>query len=935
MDIVANACADGAKYAGLRCVTRALQAAYRQRLIRRPFRSQFLGLVAQVHRQRSVKARLTKYHQTSKLRQTARKVASLIDQHVHRPDIFKHLNIKLSEKDEEHAVGYLSEGNEAFYTSPAIIRRGFLVRDLFIREVTAMFWTLASEDGERVTKTEYKRLMVYIAKVLVSGALSDEEIDAAIDHDWKKDLKKSRIANDDATASTLSPADLHCSLYELADVWVDGIDGAKYADFLKNLLYSVASRTKRGLWLFRELKDVASIMDKDGQVNFQALSKARLDVIVEPNVGLVHQVKRNRRGTAALRFAKAGQEAGGQSRPSRVPVRPRGRSKQNHVQQSHFPQQPAVSIGTVQRSATGVSSKESYSKTGQLSNRPGSPVPRKTLAVESPDKAIGLRSGGRGMGMGHGLRNRRQCHKKTAPQYVLEKDSSSIDAHANSAKWTSTIRQVTAFGPAIQIRALDCRADHDQQTSPSEQRTHSLRPHTQQTSSRKHRVQHQRSVAGAVSAPIASTNPDCGSPPAASRGRSVSSGTIHGSPTGGATPSTSSDFGSPPAASRGRSVSSGTIHGSPTGGATLSTSSDCGSPPTASRGRSFSPGTTHGSPTGSTTMSASPDCGSSPTASHGQSSSTQWSSGSVNEASSRQHPGSIDSRSHGEEYGSIAGLKGMTRFGPAPIELQLSDSPALQSHPGRGKHAQDPNVPRTFGAHFHPPAQRQQMQYSQHSRGLQSQSRHHNQSPKKDDSFDVYYSPERRNFGAAMTKRRGIFKSSLSRTCDSGLLERARRLEKTESATTTTTHLAPGSAGSAGSSSMASSSPARLRPSTMQQQVLVHSAQVTGLRSFLPPTKEAEDGRTRQFSGPSVLGVGISPTWENPRGLRGHVRRLSDPSPIAAHARHASHHRGWSTSSHPLPDLKVPSPDSRDDLSPIEHAERISPVAQARKELPV
>lgn len=868
MDILANACADVSKYAGLQRVVRALQNAYRQKLIRRPFQSQFLGLVAQVHRQRSVKARLKKYHQTNRLRQTARKVASLIDRHVHRPGIFKQLNIKLSETDEEHAVGYLSEGNEAFYTSSAILRRCFLVRDLSIREVTAMFWTLASEDGKTLTKHEYKTLLVYIAKVLVSGALSDEEIEAAIDHDWSKDLKKSRIANKDATASTISPADLHCSLYELADVWVDGINGAKYAGFLKNLLYSVALRTKRGRWLFRDLGQVASIMDKDGNVDFAALSKARLSVITDPDEEYFHQMQRKRQEAAASRLTNPRQQRGTGTRSQ-----PQGRFKQSappvshsqsqrkhvvhqkHVQQRQLVEQAAVSVGNIQLSATTTvhaTSHEPRSKPpGQKSTiHKGSPVPRKTLAVGSPDRDIGLRSGGRKAG--HGSRNSRQRHKKTAPRYVY---SSPTNTHAGPTKSTSTFRQASACAPAFQIRALDCGAEHDQHISSPEQRTRHQRPHTQQSHSRGYHPQQQGPTAGAVGSSTRSTSFESGSPPAASRGRSTSSGTLEGQ----------SSFGQWP--SRGGAGGGGGAHEAP-----------------------------------------------------------------------RQHSASFDSYTQAEESTGTAGSRG-TAFAPAPIELQLPDNPALQSHSNRGgKHVQDADAPRTFGAHFTSPARRQRLQRSsQHPHGLQDQSRQRKQSLDKDDSFEVYYSPQRRNLGAAMTSRRRIFKSSLSRTCDSNLLERAQSVERNDAAAAAS-HSAGDSAGCGGSRSLSSSpsAPSRNRPSTVQQQSFVHSAQVTGLRSFLPPTEEMEDFRNLQFSGARPQGGSSSPTWGNsPRGFRGHVRRSSDPSPVAAHTRHAGHHRGWSMSSHPLPELKVSSPDSREDLSPIERPERVSPVAQARKELVV
>ena len=129
---------------------------------------------------------------------------------------------------------YLAEGNKAYYTSSAIARRCFLVRDLGIREATTLFWSLASNSGESITKDEYTELMTYVAQVLVGGALSDADIAAAIEMDWQKDLKRSEKSGH---RNELSVADLHLSLYELADVWVDGINGAKYAAFLLSLLY--------------------------------------------------------------------------------------------------------------------------------------------------------------------------------------------------------------------------------------------------------------------------------------------------------------------------------------------------------------------------------------------------------------------------------------------------------------------------------------------------------------------------------------------------------------------------------------------------------------------------------------------------------------------------------------------------------------------------
>ena len=92
---------------GKRRVVRALQDAYRQKLIRRPFRSNFLQLVADTHRSHAVRTRLKKHHQTTALRRAAREAARKIDASVHRPDIFRRLNITLGNEDEVQAIGFV------------------------------------------------------------------------------------------------------------------------------------------------------------------------------------------------------------------------------------------------------------------------------------------------------------------------------------------------------------------------------------------------------------------------------------------------------------------------------------------------------------------------------------------------------------------------------------------------------------------------------------------------------------------------------------------------------------------------------------------------------------------------------------------------------------------------------------------------------------
>ena len=273
---------------GQQKVVRALQAAYRRKLILKPFRSNFLQLISNVHREHATRSRLKKHHQTAAFRRAVTKAsATNIGKHDYKHDLFHRHDINLSDNDQEHAVGYLKEGNDKYYTCAAITRRCVLVRDISIRNVTIEFWSLVSDGAEKINKKQYKRVMTYIAEVLVSGALTKDEIEAAIEFDWEKDLQRATGRKEKKMRTHLSLADLHCSLFELADVWVDSINGSKYAEFLQHVLYAIADKTTVGTFQFKPFEEVQSIMDDDGHVDFERLANTELHLVATDDVPLL------------------------------------------------------------------------------------------------------------------------------------------------------------------------------------------------------------------------------------------------------------------------------------------------------------------------------------------------------------------------------------------------------------------------------------------------------------------------------------------------------------------------------------------------------------------------------------------------------------------------------------------------------------------------
>ncbi|XRB03206.1 hypothetical protein NFJ02_16g25600 [Pycnococcus provasolii] len=127
---------------------------------------------------------------------------------------------------------YWNQGNPEHYTRESRLRRLALKQHYRVRKAIEKWWktfyTLRTDDGTAsVTLADY---------MLMSGAiylsLVGENIDSAtLEENWVADSKG---------ASHLDESRFFEAVFELADVWVDSIDGDEYADFLERVLWDTS-----------------------------------------------------------------------------------------------------------------------------------------------------------------------------------------------------------------------------------------------------------------------------------------------------------------------------------------------------------------------------------------------------------------------------------------------------------------------------------------------------------------------------------------------------------------------------------------------------------------------------------------------------------------------------------------------------------------------
>eukprot|EP00753_Platysulcus_tardus_P019162 PLAT7063.14.p1 GENE.PLAT7063.14~~PLAT7063.14.p1 ORF type:complete len:673 (-),score=227.14 PLAT7063.14:64-2082(-) len=134
------------------------------------------------------------------------------------------------------------QGATSMYTVENQMKRRALRRHAGVKSAINRLWTLRqmrkNEDGQ-LKRMPYIMLCAIIHKVLVPRA-DDEEIIASSEDSW---------ATDAEGGSFMDETHFFNGMFELADVWVEEIDGDAYALFLSQLLASICegAALKKGL----------------------------------------------------------------------------------------------------------------------------------------------------------------------------------------------------------------------------------------------------------------------------------------------------------------------------------------------------------------------------------------------------------------------------------------------------------------------------------------------------------------------------------------------------------------------------------------------------------------------------------------------------------------------------------------------------------------
>eukprot|EP00935_MAST-01C_sp_MAST-1C-sp1_P000011 g11.t1 len=159
--------------------------------------------------------------------------------------------IQKMEKLQQQANGetdYKTDGDRTMYQPEAIMQRKALMRLPEIRAVVEEFWTLidlAKEEHGQLTKDSYMLLSTKLHLALVPDVQKEALLISAA-QDWVEDSNGKE---------TMDFEQFFSSMFELADIWVEGIDGAEYVAFLQRLKFAIVD-TDLEPFHFRHDKDI-------------------------------------------------------------------------------------------------------------------------------------------------------------------------------------------------------------------------------------------------------------------------------------------------------------------------------------------------------------------------------------------------------------------------------------------------------------------------------------------------------------------------------------------------------------------------------------------------------------------------------------------------------------------------------------------------------
>lgn len=119
----------------------------------------------------------------------------------------------------QSSLPYWQQGTDEFESEDFLALRAALRHDERVKRELARFWGVYHKDARgRITKEEYLHVHIKYCLVLIPD-ITPSDARAAGEEDWE---------GDSGGEGSMDQAGLYSCLFELADMWCSGVDGAEY-----------------------------------------------------------------------------------------------------------------------------------------------------------------------------------------------------------------------------------------------------------------------------------------------------------------------------------------------------------------------------------------------------------------------------------------------------------------------------------------------------------------------------------------------------------------------------------------------------------------------------------------------------------------------------------------------------------------------------------
>jgi hypothetical protein len=156
----------------------------------------------------------------------------------------------ITERTSTHGLlDYKNEGNKSMYKIENLMARKDLLRHPEIRLACDEFWQLvdlAKTESGTLTKSSYMVMNLKLHLALVPD-VDMEEAKMSAELDWNTDTNGTGELDHDQ---------FFASMFELADTWVEEIDGMEYAAFLRRLFFTIIDTERGDRLRFKEDSDI-------------------------------------------------------------------------------------------------------------------------------------------------------------------------------------------------------------------------------------------------------------------------------------------------------------------------------------------------------------------------------------------------------------------------------------------------------------------------------------------------------------------------------------------------------------------------------------------------------------------------------------------------------------------------------------------------------